>query len=255
MAGGKGTRLSPLTQAVNKHLLPVFDKPLIYYPLTTLILAGIREIALISSPNELPQFRKLLGDGSKFGISLSYLNQDRPSGIAEGLRLGADFIGKEKIALILGDNIFHGFGLGTHLKQYTDLDGGQIFAYQVKNPSEFGVVELGKNNEILSLEEKPINPKSDKAITGLYFYDNNAIKFAQDLMPSQRGELEITDLNRKYFEINKMKVSLLSRGTAWLDTGTFAGLHDAATYIRILEERQGLKIGDPLEASSHQGWI
>jgi glucose-1-phosphate thymidylyltransferase len=255
MAGGQGSRLYPLTKATNKHLLPIFDKPLIYYPLTTLMLAGIREICLISSPHELPVFKNLLGDGSQFGIAIEYLEQNSPKGIADGLIIAADFIEKERIALILGDNLFHGNGLGRHLNEYTEIDGAQVFAYQVKDPSAYGIVEIGADNQILSINEKPKSPKSNLAVTGLYFYDNNAIKFARSLEPSPRGELEITGVNQKYLELGKLKVTTLSRGNAWLDTGTFAGLHDAASYVRIAEERQNLKIGDPREAAEVQGWI
>lgn len=255
MAGGAGTRLSPLTKTVNKHLLPIFDKPLIYYPLTTLMLAGIREIALITSPREVGNFQKLLGDGTQFGIELKYFTQEHPSGIAEGILIAKDFIEGHNVALILGDNLFHGAGLGRQLSTFQDLDGAHIFAYSVKDPRSFGVVEIDENMKVLSLEEKPIMPKSSLAVVGLYFYDKSVFDIAANLKPSTRGELEITDINSHYLSDGKLSVTVLSKGTAWLDTGSFEGLHDASSYIRIVEERQNSKIGDPFEAAMQQAWI
>lgn len=255
MAGGKGTRLAPLTNAVNKHLLPIFDKPMIYYPLTTLMLAGIREFGLITTPKDISQFQLLLSDGEKFGIEITYIEQDKPLGIAEGISLSRNFIEKEKVALILGDNIFHGIGLGRQLAKYTNIVGAQIFAYQVRDPENYGVVEISASGEILSLDEKPSIPKSKFAIPGLYFYDNEVLSLIENLQPSARGELEVTDLNREYFLKNRLKVSILSTGTSWLDTGTFNGLHDASSFIRIMEERQNSTIGDPIQAARVQGWI
>jgi glucose-1-phosphate thymidylyltransferase len=255
MAGGSGSRLHPLTKSVNKHLLPVFDKPLIYYPLTTLMLAGIREFALVTSPGEVEKFTQLLGDGSQFGIEIRYVEQPQPSGIAQGLTLTRNFILGAKVGFILGDNLFHGLGLGRQLAQHQNVTGAQIFTYQVSNPESYGVVELGADGEIVDLHEKPKNPPSNLAITGLYFYDEEVSDLAASLMPSARGELEITDLNRLYLNKSSLKMTVLSKGTAWLDTGTFTGLHDASSYIRIVEERQNSKIGDPLEAAQNQGWI
>ena len=255
MAGGSGTRLHPLTKSVNKHLLPIYDKPLIFYPLTTLMLAGIKEIALITSPSEVDLFKKLLGNGSQFGIEITYLTQNRPSGIAEGLIIAKDFIHNQKVGFILGDNLFHGIGLGRQLVKYQEIDGAQIFAYEVKDPRSFGVLELNQTGEIISIEEKPQNPKSNLAITGLYFYDENVHDYALELKPSARGELEITELNAIYLSNQKLQATVLTRGTAWLDTGSFQGLHDASSYIRIVEERQNSKIGDPFEAAVTQGWV
>jgi glucose-1-phosphate thymidylyltransferase len=255
MAGGKGSRLAPLTNVVNKHLLPIFDKPMIYYPLTTLMLAGIREFALITAPKDILHFRKLFSNGDKFGIKITYIEQDNPLGIGEGISLSRNFAGKEKVALILGDNVFHGIGLGRQLAMYTDVIGAQIFAYQVRDPENYGVVEISPTGEILSLQEKPTNPKSKFAIPGLYFYDNEVFNFAENLHPSKRGEFEVTDLNKQYLAKNKLNVSILSAGTSWLDTGTFNGLHDAASFIRIMEERQNSIIGDPTHAARIQGWI
>ncbi len=255
MAGGSGTRLHPLTKSVNKHLLPIFDKPLIYYPLTTLILAGIQEFALVTSPIEVDNFRKLLGDGSQFGIEIRYVEQSKPAGIAQGLTLTKDFISGEKVGFILGDNLFHGIGLGRQLAEHQNVTGAHIFAYQVRNPESYGVVELGTSGEIIDLHEKPKSPPSDLAVTGLYFYDEEVSDLAASLIPSARGELEITDLNRMYLKKASLEMTVLSKGTAWLDTGTFEGLHDASSYIRIVEERQNSKIGDPFEAAQNQGWI
>ena len=255
MAGGSGTRLFPITKAVNKHLLPIFDKPLIYYPLTTLMLAGIREFALVTSPIEIDNFRRLLGDGSQFGIEIRYVEQPTAAGIAQGLTLTQDFISGHKVGFILGDNLFHGIGLGRQLAAHRLVEGAHIFSYHVRNPESYGVVELGENDEIIDLHEKPLNPPSNLAITGLYFYDENVSNYVSTLIPSKRGELEITDLNRIYLKKSALQMTVLSKGTAWLDTGTFQGLHDASAYIKIVEERQNSKIGDPIEAARNQGWI
>lgn len=255
MAGGSGSRLYPLTKSVNKHLLPIFDKPLIYYPLTTLMLAGIREFALVTSPDQIERFSQLLGDGSQFGIEIRYVEQAKPAGIAQGLLLTRDFIEGNKVGFILGDNLFHGIGLGRELAKHQNVNGAHIFTYHVSNPESYGVVELDVNGNIVDLHEKPQSPTSDLAVTGLYFYDEEASNYASRLAPSQRGELEITDLNKFYLKQSKLKMTILSKGTAWLDTGTFAGLHDAGSYIRIVEERQNSKIGDPLEAAQNQGWV
>ena len=255
MAGGSGSRLFPVTKVVNKQLLPIFDKPLIYYPLTTLMLAGIREFLLISSPTEIPNFQRLFGDGSQFGISISYKEQAEPKGIAQGLLLSEEFIQGHKVGFILGDNLFHGHGLGRQLATHNQVEGAQIFAYQVGDSSSFGVVELDENEKILSIEEKPKHPRSNLAITGLYFYDEQVSEIVKTISPSARGELEITDVNRKYLEISQLNVTVLSRGTAWLDTGTFEGLHDASSYIKIVQERQNASVGDPTEVAQTQGWI
>jgi glucose-1-phosphate thymidylyltransferase len=255
MAGGSGTRLFPLTKSINKHLLPVFDKPLIYYSLSTLMLAGIRDICIVSSPDDLTIFESLLQDGTEFGISISYLKQNEPRGIAQGLIVAKEFLIGHKVALILGDNLFHGKSLGRELTRFQNISGAQIFAYQVSKPSDYGVVEIDPIGGILSIEEKPSTPKSNFAITGLYFYDERACEFASELKPSKRGELEITDLNKKYLELNELNVTKLSTGTAWLDTGTFENLYNASSYIKIMQERQNFKIGDPLEVALNQGWI
>jgi glucose-1-phosphate thymidylyltransferase len=255
MAGGTGSRLHPVTTSVNKHLLPIYNKPLIYYPLSTLMLAGIKEILLISSPLESDGFRKLLGNGNQFGIEISYATQPAPGGIAQGILIAQDFVQGDTTGFILGDNVFHGVGLGRQLMQYQDLKGAQVFAYHVKDPRSYGVVEIDEAGKALSLEEKPREPKSQLAVTGLYFYDERAAEFANQLQPSARGELEITDLNRIYLERGELNVTLLSRGTAWLDTGTFESLHDASSYIRLVEERQDVRIGDPFDAATSQGWI
>lgn len=255
MAGGAGSRLNPITIATNKHLLPIYDKPLIYYPLTTLMLAGIREIAIVTSPGEISNFLKLLGNGNHFGIEISYIPQETPKGIADGLILSRRFIENHKVGLILGDNVFHGNGLGRQLAAYKNLVGAQIFAYEVSNPSQFGVVEISESGDVLDLEEKPTSPKSSLAVTGLYFYDEFVSSMATNLKPSSRGELEITDLNRLYLERGNLRVEVLSRGTAWLDTGTFRGLHDAGSYIKIVQDRQNSRIGDPLQAALVQGWL
>jgi glucose-1-phosphate thymidylyltransferase len=255
MAGGKGTRLHPLTLAVNKHLLPIYNKPLIYYPISTLMLAGIREILIICDPDQKNNFVNLLGNGSQFGISFEYETQLLPKGIGEGILIAKDFIKNEKVALILGDNIFYGVGLGRQLAKYSTVQGGQGFAYKVKDPERYGVVELNKEGKVLSLEEKPLKPRSELALTGLYFYDENVYSHAKNLKLSSRGELEITDLNKSYLEREVFNVTELSRGTAWLDAGTFDSLYDAAGYIRVIEDRQSTSIGSPEDVAINQGWV
>jgi glucose-1-phosphate thymidylyltransferase len=255
MAGGSGSRLSPLTKSVNKQLLPIYDKPLIYYPLSTLMLAGIREFMLISNPSEISNFQNLFGTGNQFGISIQYETQDSPGGIAEGFLIADKFLAGHKVGFILGDNLFHGHGLGRQLAEHNAVTGAQIFAYQVADPRSYGVVEVDANGHAVSLEEKPQNPRSNLAVTGLYFYDEEAVHIAKTLKPSARGELEITDVNRTYLERDSLKVTILSRGTAWLDTGTFEGLHDASSYIKIVQERQNSSVGDPYDVAKNQGWI
>jgi len=254
LAGGRGSRLTPLTIATSKQLLPIYDKPLIYYPLSTLMLAGIRQILIITTREDQPLFKKLLGVGTAFGIEIHYAIQDEPKGIAQGIIIAQDFLGGEPFAFILGDNIFYGQGLGRELKKFHEIDGAHIFGYEVSNPTDYGVALFDETGKITSLEEKPANPKSNVAITGLYFYDNFASEYAQSLSPSSRGELEITDLNKIYLNLGKLYCTILPRGTAWLDTGTFNGLHDASTFVRITEERTGLNIGNPIEISKVQGW-
>lgn len=243
LAGGSGTRLYPLTLAVSKQLMPVYDKPMIYYPLSTLMLAGIREILIISTPQDLPGFEKLLGDGSKLGCSFSYKVQEVPNGLAQAFVLGEEFIGNDKVALVLGDNIFYGNGFGTLLRQNTDIEGGLVYAYHVSDPHRYGVVEFDEKNKAISIEEKPQNPKSNYAVPGLYFYDNDVVEISKKLTPSPRGEYEITDVNKEYLKRGKLKVQKMERGTAWLDTGTFASLMQAGQYVQVIEDRQGLKIG------------
>ena len=255
LAGGSATRLYPITLANSKQLLPVYDKPMIYYPLSTLLSAGIRDILIISTPYDLPRFESLLGDGSQLGCKFSYKKQDQPRGLADAFIVGEEFIGKDKVAMILGDNIFYSSTLETNLKSYTDPDGGIVFGYQVSDPERYGVVDFDKNGKVMSIEEKPKVPKSHYAVTGLYFYDNNVIEIAKSLQPSARGEIEITDVNNTYLKQGKLKVSLLDRGTAWLDTGTFASLNQAAQFVQAIEERQGLKIGCIEEAAWRQGFI
>ncbi len=255
LAGGSGTRLYPITLAISKQLMPIYDKPLIYYPLSTLINAGIREILIISTPQDLPRFQQLLGDGSRLGCQFSYLSQEKPRGLADAFILGEEFIGAEKVALILGDNIFYGSEIDKKLPSFTDPDGGIIFGYQVADPERYGIVEFDQDMNVVSIEEKPAAPKSNYAIPGLYFFDNQVSQIAKQVQPSARGELEITDIHTAYLQQGKLKVQLLDRGTAWLDTGTFASMNQAAQFVQVIEERQGLKIGCIEEAAYRQGFI
>ncbi|PVW15143.1 glucose-1-phosphate thymidylyltransferase RfbA [Marixanthomonas spongiae] len=255
LAGGSGTRLHPLTLAVSKQLMPVYDKPMIYYPLSTLMHAGIQEILIISTPEDLPLFEKLLGDGSKYGCDFQYAVQEEPNGLAEAFIIGKDFIGNDKVALILGDNIFYGSGLKELLQANNNPDGGIIYAYHVHDPERYGVVEFDKAGKALSIEEKPKTPKSNYAVPGIYFYDNNVVNIASNIQPSARGELEITDVNNAYLKQGKLSVSILDKGTAWLDTGTFASLMQAAQFVEVIEERQGLKIGAIEETAYEMGYI
>ena len=255
LAGGSGSRLHPLTLSVSKQLMPVYDKPMIYYPLSTLMYAGIREILIISTPKDLPLFKDLLGDGKKYGCSFSYAIQEAPNGLAEAFILGEDFIGKDKVALILGDNIFYGSGLAKLLQSNNDPDGGVIYAYRVHDPERYGVVEFDDQGKAISIEEKPLEPKSNYAVPGIYFYDNEVVEIAKNIAPSPRGELEITDVNRVYLERQKLSVSILDRGTAWLDTGTFQSLMQASQFVEVIEERQGLKIGAIEAAAYEMGFI
>lgn len=255
LAGGSGTRLHPLTLAVSKQLMPVYDKPMIYYPLSTLMAAGIREVLIISTPHDLPNFKKLLGDGRSLGCEFSYAEQKIPNGLAQAFVIGKDHIGSDSAALILGDNIFYGSGLGRKLSANVDPDGGVVFAYHVSDPERYGVVEFDADNNALSIEEKPTNPKSNYAVPGLYFYDNEVLNIARDLKPSARGEYEITDVNKEYLKRGKLKVEILDRGTAWLDTGTFASLTQAGQFVQVIEERQGLNIGCIEEVAYKNGFI
>src|ERR1051326_5451954 len=243
LAGGSGTRLHPLTLGISKQMMPVYDKPMIYYPLSTLMMAGINEILIISTPHDLPAFQKLLGDGKNLGCKFSYTEQKTPNGLAQAFVIGEKFIGKDSVVLILGDNIFYGSGLGRLLKQHQDPRGGVVFAYHVSDPERYGVVEFDKKGNAISIEEKPRDPKSNYAVPGLYFYDNSVVKIAKNLKPSARGEFEITDVNKEYLKKSKLKVGILARGTAWLDTGTFASLMQASQFVQVIEERQDLKVG------------
>jgi glucose-1-phosphate thymidylyltransferase len=255
LAGGSGTRLHPITLGISKQLMPIYDKPMVYYPLSTLMMAGIREVLVITTPEDQGQFQRLLGDGSQWGIELTYAAQPRPEGLAQAFIIGADFIGTDSVALVLGDNIFYGTGLGTALRNNTDVVGGHIFAYHVTEPSAYGVVEFADDGTVLSIEEKPERPKSSYAVPGLYFYDNSVVEIARNLAPSPRGELEITGVNNAYLERGSLTVTVLERGTAWLDTGTFEGLMDASTFVHVVQSRQGQKIGCVEEIAWRNGWI
>ncbi len=255
LAGGTGSRLFPITQAVSKQLMPVYDKPMVYYPLSTLMMAGVREVLVITTPGDQAAFRALLGDGTRLGMRIDYAVQERPEGLAQAFLIGADFIGGESVALVLGDNIFYGAGLGTALGRLPDPDGGHVFAYHVANPQDYGVVEFDGAGKVLSIEEKPAAPKSSYAVPGLYFYESSVVEVARGITPSARGELEITAVNEHYLHQSRLTVTVLDRGTAWLDTGTFASLRQATEFVSVVEERQGLKIGCIEEVAWRQGWL
>jgi glucose-1-phosphate thymidylyltransferase len=255
LAGGSGTRLHPITYAISKQIMPIYDKPMIYYPLSTLMLAGIQDILIISTPHDLPQFKRLLGDGSQLGLRFTYAEQAVPNGLAQAFVIGADFIGNDNVALVLGDNIFYGSGLGEQLSKNNKPDGGIVYAYHVSDPERYGVVEFDKNNKVISIEEKPTQPKSSYAVPGLYFYDNEVVAIARDLKPGPRGEYEITDVNKEYLRRGKLKVSILDRGTAWLDTGTFDSLMQASQFVQVIEQRQGIKIACIEEIAYRKGFI
>jgi glucose-1-phosphate thymidylyltransferase len=255
LAGGTGSRLHPITKGISKQLMPVYDKPMIYYPLSTLLLAGIREVLIITTPEDRPSFERLLGDGSALGCSFSYAIQPRPEGLAQAFTIGADFVGGDKVALVLGDNIFYGHEFGSQLARHTEVEGATVFGYHVADPERYGVVEFDGSGRAVSIEEKPEQPRSSYAVAGLYFYDNDVLTIAAEIAPSPRGELEITDVNRRYLEEGRLQVEVMSRGTAWLDTGTFGSMMQAAQFMQVVEERQGLKIGCLEEIAWEKGWI